>query len=148
MEYSVDTLDSKENESGGFPLIPEGIYEVQIIDKADMVTTKNNDPMVNIKMEIFNGEQKGNWLWDNIVIPNVGSPAYGIMGRTMHFLHVIGEPYQGKFKTESERWLFRSLKVKVKHELQEKGKYKGKLLAKIQEYLFIKEEDNDPTIPF
>ena len=149
MQYGVDTLGAEEN-TGGFVLIPEDIYEVMLIEKSDKIT-QYGDPMVNIKLEIQNGQYKGKLLFDNIVIPNPGSQSFKIMGRTMHFLHVIGQPYEGKFKTDSDKWLWSKLKVKVKHEVQKEGKYAGQKMAKVQGHDLcevLPEPEHDPEIPF
>ena len=150
MQYGVDTLEAEEN-TGGFVLIPEDTYEAMVIEKSDKITSKG-DPMVSVKMEILNGQYKGKWLFDNIVIPKTGSPSFKIMGRTMHFLHVIGQPYQGKFKTDSDKWLWAKLKVKVKHEVQKEGKYAGQKMARIDGHDFYDtasaEPEHDPEVPF
>lgn len=153
MQYALDTADAEEN-TGKFVLVPEGTYAVQIIEKSDKMTS-NGDPMVNIKLAILDGEFKDKFLFDNIVIPMPGGMAFKIMGRTMHFLHVIGQPHKGKFSTDSDKWLWQKLKVKVKHKLQEKGKYAGDLQATVASHDFFetpKEENgkifDDTDVPF
>ena len=149
MQYGVDTAEAEEGK-GGYVLIPQDIYEVMITEKNDKVT-KHGDPMVNVFMEISKGEYKGKLLFDNIVIPKPGSPSFKIMGRTMHFLHVIGQPYEGKFKTDSDKWLWAKLKVKVKHKIQQEGKRKGETVATVDAHDFIEppaEDGHDPDMPF
>lgn len=150
MKYSIDTEGAEEN-TGGFVLIPEDTYEVMIVEKSDKTTTKG-DPMVNVKLEISEGKYKGKPLYDNIVIPCQGSPSFGIMGRTMHFLHVIGQPYQGNFVTDSDKWLYSKLKVKVKHEKQTQGKYAGQMRATVNEHMALDAAEApgepDPDVPF
>lgn len=150
MNYTLDTTGVEEN-GGGFVLIPEDTYEVIIAEKSDK-TTQNGDPMVSVKFDITVGIYKGKWLYDNIVIPLPGSRAMGIMGRTKHFLHVIGQPYEGKFSTDSDKWLFARLRVKVKHEVQKAGKYAGQKVAVIAEHIGLGsplvDPTDDPEIPF
>lgn len=146
MRLNLDTTGVEENK-GGFVLIPEDIYSVQIIEVA-IKTTSKGDPMASVKFEILEGEYKGKWLFDNIVIPLPGSPSFGIMGRTMHFLHVIGQPYEGKFTTDTDRWQYQKLRVKVKHKKQEQGKYAGQMMATVAEHDFISDAAKEGEIDF
>lgn len=146
MRHSIDTGAAEESK-GGFQLVPEGIYEVEILEVADKVT-QNGDPMASVKMGITEGQFKGQWLFDNIVIPKPESPAFKIMGRTMHFLHCIGEPYQGRFSTDTDKWGYKKLKVKVKHKIQEKGKRAGEMVATVDSHDFVNGDAPDPDLPF
>lgn len=153
MTYDIDTQDARENEQYEFPLVPEGTYEVMLTEKADNVTKEIGDPMVKIVCEIQQGEFKNYCLFDNIVIPLVGSPSFKIMGRTMHFLHVLGEPYQGQFKTNSDNWLWKKFNVKVKHGTIKKGFNAGKPIARIVHYMMLETLENNKSedesdIPF
>lgn len=146
MKTFVDTQDAEENK-GGYVLIPEDVYDVQINEVGEK-TTKNGDPMASVKFVILTGEYKGKWLFDNIVIPKPGSPSFGIMGRTMHFLHVIGQPYQGKFSVDTDSWPFKKLKVKVKHKVQEQGKRAGETVAVVDGHDFAEGHPVDDEVPF
>jgi len=101
--------------SKGFILAKEGIHQVEIVEVGEKYT-KSGDPMPNVKMEVMNGSDAGAIIWDNIIIPKPGSSAEGIKGRTMHFLHVIGEPYEGDFTWNTDNWQGVKLFVRVKHE--------------------------------
>ena len=142
-QYEVNTGTTEEN-TGQFTPIPEGTYEGMITEVSDKTTSKG-DPMGNIKIEIQSREHKGKWVYDNIVIPLEGSPSFKIMGRTMHFLHCIGEEYKGKFIANTENWLWKKLKIQIKHEMQKEGKYAGSLMARISSYDFADETKKDDS---
>jgi hypothetical protein len=103
-------------EGGSYVLAPEGIYEVEIVEVNDKEST-NGDPMVSIKLVITSGEYQDSWVWDNILIPSLGSQAAKILGRTKHFLHCIGEPYEDEeTEWDSSRWLWKKCKIRIIHE--------------------------------
>ena len=109
------------NEQGTFKLLPEGEYLMQIaevvdIDKFNMpLTTKNGDPMVRLMLKPVG--QNDVWVWEQIVISeNPDSPGFQIKGRSKHFLHCIGEPYEGEFEWNSDNWKGKRVKATIKHE--------------------------------
>lgn len=124
-------------EGSGFNLIDEGWYFVSIVKVVDS-QTKNNDYMARVEFNIIEGKHKGRKIWDNIVISNnPGSPGYKILGRAKHFLHVIGEPYEGDIEFDTDRWVFEQLRVNICYE-----EYKGVTRAKISEFDFKDEPVN------
>jgi hypothetical protein len=83
-------------------------------------------------------------VWDRIVIPKQGSPAFGIMGRTMHFLHCIGEPYEGSFAWNSDNWQGQVVKVEIGSR-----EYNGKEYNEVRNYILEeKPPKDDKGIPF
>lgn len=125
--------------AGEFILIPEGEYLMKIIQVKDK-ETESGDPMVSIRFTPVDSEfQERAFVWDNIVIPMPNSPAIKILGRTKHFLHCIGEPYEGDFVTyDSENWLYKTCVVKVKHELP--NKHHKNIKAVVDGYILDAEE--------
>jgi hypothetical protein len=103
-------------EQGKFSLPPEGEYEVEIIEIRDGKSS-NGDPMVSIKLIITEGEYRDKaWVWDNILIPSPDSAAAKILGRTKHFLHCIGEEYEGdNLEWDSDRW-YKPCRIRIAHE--------------------------------
>lgn len=142
-----ETDMSNVKEGGSFDPIPEGLYKL-CIEEIEPKTTKNNDPMAGLTMTVVGGEFAGRKVWDNIIIPEDDSPAIKIKGRTMHFLHCIDEPYEGKFAWDSDNWIGKTLFAKIWHET-----YEGKVRSKISEYLLpedvedVKKDDAD-SVPF
>jgi len=110
--YGVD----EQKEFGSRELLPDGKYNLQIVETLGK-ETKKGDPMISIKLLCVEGQYSGSWVWDNIVIPTPDSPGWGIAGRTMHFLHCIGEPFQGNFAWNSDNWMYKNVKVSVGKEL-------------------------------
>lgn len=158
MRYAADTGEATEQISGGgFTPVPEGIYDAEITEVGHK-ETKAGDPMHSLRLVIITGPMRDRLLFDNIVIPRVGSASFKIMGRTMHFLHMINQPYQGQFVVDTDKWVHQIVKVKVKHEIQKEGKYAGKPKAVIADYLSTKdsplsvdpeaEPESDPDVPF
>lgn len=133
MRGRTNTTGVKESD-GSFVLLPQGKYAFEITEVGESVTT-NGDPMAKLVLVVKEGEHKGNKVWDNIVIPNEGSKAWKIMGRTKHFLHCIGEEYEGEFDYDTSRWVLKTVVADVKHETQTQGKYAGKDKAVIANYL-------------
>jgi hypothetical protein len=131
-------------ESGAFELVPVGTYDVTIEEVAPKQTS-NGDPMMNVMFKIVRGDFLGSHLWDNIIFPYDGSPAVKIKGRTMHFLHAIGEPYEDKenLAYDTDNWIGKPAKVEVYHE-----PYNGKTYAKIKEYIIDEVLENDENVPF
>ena len=103
------------NENASFALCPEGEHWFEISETED-ATTKNGDPMVKITLKGVDPESTGSFVWDNIVIPLPNSPSFKIMGRTKHFLHCIGEPYEGEVEFDSDRWIGRKALAFIRHE--------------------------------
>lgn len=136
MKYDTDMTGVKEG--GDFTPIPEGIYTLNIMQVGERVT-KNNDPMFNIEYDVASGEHSGRKVWDLIVFPDINSPSIKIKGRTMHFLHCIGMPYEGELKGDTDSWLGRIVTAKIVHE-----EYKGKARAKVGEYI-LEEDDQKKT---
>ena len=133
MRGSANTTGVKESD-GSFELLNEGEYLFEISEVGE-ATTSNGDPMAKLVLVVKDGQYKGQKVWDNIVIPNEGSKAWKIMGRTKFFLHCIGEPFEGQFDWDTARWLYKTVKARVRHEVQEQGKYAGKNKAVIETYL-------------
>ena len=124
------------------PVLPMNEYLFEIAEKQDKTTKNNADPMISIKLVVVNGEFAGQWVWDNIVIPNPGSPAMKIIGRSKHFLHCIGEEYEGKdVEWDSDRWIGRRCRAIISHE--EPNKYHKGIKPVIEEYLERNENDED-----
>ena len=143
MKGKADTTGATEN-GGGYALIPDGEYTARIVEVADG-STKGGDPMITITLEIHSVEEwGGRKVWDRIVIPKQGSPAFAIMGRTMHFLHCIGEPYEGTFIWNSDNWQGQVVKVEIGSR-----EYNGKEYNEVRNYILEeKPPKDDKGIPF
>lgn len=123
-------------------IAPQDIYMVDIAEKRDK-TSKNGDPMISIKLVIAEGPYIGDWVWDNILIPKPDSPSAAILGRTKHFLHCIGEPYEEDIvQWDSDRWVGKTCKIRLDHEPP--NEYHKRVKPVVSEYI-LEDEDIDPT---
>lgn len=141
------TIDmSNAQEQGTIQLPPQGIYNVEIVEKRDG-TSKSGDVMVAIKLVITDGEFRGSWVWDNLVISDdIESPGYKILGRTKHFLHCINQPYEGKtVEWDSDNWLGRICKIRIDHEPP--NEYHKRIKGIVTEYILDEEIEQEP-MPF
>jgi hypothetical protein len=143
------------NEQGTFTLLEEGEYLMKISEVVDTdktglpLTSKNGDPMIKIMLEPV--DQPNVWVWDNIIISdNVNSPGYQIKGRSKHFLHCIGEPYEGEFDWNSDNWKGKRVKVSIKHEPA--NEYHKYIKAVVDSYILDEEglgkKVEEAEIPF
>lgn len=135
---------------GGFTLLPAATYDFEVVEKADG-TSKNGDPMINVKLEVRNGPKKGSFVFDRIILStNPNSPGWNIRWRAKTFLKAIGEPHHGDvFDWDSDRWMYKKLTAEVRHEVQKEGKYAGKPKAVIAAYITEPAgSKEDPEIPF
>lgn len=133
----------------GIQLLPKGKYLFQIIEKIDKTTAKG-DPMVNITLQCQENDCIQNKVWDNIVIPNPKSPSIGIAGRTKHFLHCIGEPYQGQFEWDSDNWAWKKVYANVDKKKMNNGKEINVVTGYVLDEDLINKsaESNDGLFPF
>ena len=138
MNYDMTGVD----ENMGFKLLPEGLYDAKILNVEEGIS-KNDDPIFAVTFEIQEGEHKGRFAWDRILFPKPGSSAIKIRGRSMHFLHVIGEPYEGKINIAIFNWIGKRCKIFVQHEV-----YEGKTYARVQGHDFAEQVTDTNEIPF
>lgn len=116
MKGTTNMSQVKEQTGGTCPLPDKGIYNVEIVLVKDGIS-QNGDPMIAIKLNITSGVFQDSWVWDNILIPHLDSPAAKILSRTKRFLHCIGEPYDGEeLGWDSDRWLYKQCKIRIDHE--------------------------------
>ncbi|RKY32661.1 MAG: hypothetical protein DRP74_02155 [Candidatus Omnitrophota bacterium] len=134
-------------EQGSYVLPPEGVYEVEIVEVVDK-TSFNGDPLISIKLMITEGEyQNKAWIWDNILIPSSNSSAAKILGRTKHFLHCIGEPYEGQeVEWDSNNWIYKPCRIRIAHEAPNEYHKRAKVV--ISEYILNEEQQSPEEGPF
>jgi len=124
------------DEQGEYKLPPQGKYNVEILEVADK-TSKSGDPMLSVKFAVAEGEYSGCWVWDNIIISDdPESPGHKILGRSKHFLHCIGEPYEGDpVEWNCDNWIGKICKIKIDHEPP--NEYHQNIRAIITEYILV-----------
>lgn len=107
MGYEVNY--SGVDEAMEFEPLPENVYPVEI-EKVEEKQTRNGDPLIRIRYKVVSGKCKNRKLFDQVVLFQGDAKGAGI---TKHFLHVIGEPYEGEFEIEPDNWIGKQLNVKV-----------------------------------
>lgn len=71
-----DVKDVEENGGGDFPEIPEGEYEVAVINM-ELGQSKKGDPMLKIQFQIVDGEFDKNLIFYNGVMQPQNDKAFG-----------------------------------------------------------------------
>lgn len=130
--------------SGGFSLLPDGTYELKIVDVEELRTQKDNYPMVKTTCEVYNNSEfNGKEVFHNVTFmpkEKTGS------GMSTHFLKCIGQPWEGDSITvDPLNWIGATFKATIgtrEYEAQ-KGKNKGKMMKSND----IKDVESN-TIPF
>lgn len=125
MVFPYDATGIVLKDYSGFEPLPENSYDFQIIDGKEKLT-KNGDQMVNVTLEVVDSlEFNGRKVWHNIVFLPKEHKASGI---AIHFLKTIGEPWEGKFEVDTDRWIGRRIRAKVGIEsyVDKEGKTKKK----------------------
>lgn len=99
------------SESGkGFDPIPEGDYSF-VITKVEERRTKNKDPMVHVTCKVLEGTYAGRIVWHNVnFLPKENKGA----GMSKHFLHVIGQPFEGMVDVEPKDWIDATFRAHAK----------------------------------
>jgi hypothetical protein len=119
-----------------FRLCPEGQHLFQITEIASDRVTKNDDPLIRIKLEVVSGQHKGSYVYDNIIISNnPESPSYSMRWRAKQFLKAIDQAHHGdNFEWDSDYWAWKKCLADIKHEPIKAGKLKGKTGAIVIRY--------------
>lgn len=86
-----------------FSVAPQGNYHVVITGAEEKVSSNGND-MVKVTCQIDEGQFDGAKIWHNVTFLDPESKAAGL---ALHFLHTIGQPYQGEFEIKTSEWLGR-----------------------------------------
>ena len=92
---------SDVKETGDFSPVPEGTYGLKIISTKEG-QSGNGDPQVNVELEIFSPTKYiGKKVFHRITFIEPGQPGAGF---SKHWLHVIGQPYEGEVVVRPEQW--------------------------------------------
>ena len=140
MAFRYNAKGIKEN-GNDFTPIPRGTYLLKIDKATDknkdgfLLESKNGNTMVNVQFSVVNGPHAGRKLFHNVVF--MKDPEAKGAGMAIHFLKVIGEPWEDEFDVIPERWEGRKLSAYVVIE-----NYQGKDGNKIKGVDKI--DENDP----
>lgn len=87
-------------EAGDYSPAPDGTYTLKVVD-VEEAKTRNNDPMVKVTLQIASGPYAGKKVFHNVTFFGAGAPGAGF---SKHWLHVIGQPYQGEVTVMPAKW--------------------------------------------
>ena len=109
-----------EPQGGGYPVIPQGPYDLEITEVEDTRAKSSNRRMVVVNYMVIDSlEHNGKFVrYHNVTFMGRGEKGAGM---TLHFLKCIGEPYKDKFKVRPENWVGKKLRAFVKV-----AEYKGR----------------------
>ncbi len=127
-----------------YPVAPEGVYTLaitKITDTKDGLQwkTKNGDDYVSVETQIDDsGEYLGKKIWYGVTF--MADPNAKGASMSIQFLKYIGEPWEGKFDIDTDRWIGKRFKAKVKIGKDMQGRPKN-------EVAWIIDPDED-EVPF
>lgn len=153
---------SKGVDVGGNVIAPPAVYSLKIkkvydTDKeGNQKVTKNGDPMVSVLCEIDDtGPYLGSTVWHNVtfmvpepVLDKAGKPTGETRvrkgaGMALHFLKVIGEPWEGDFEYDTDMWAGKLFRAKLKVSKGMDGVDRNEIA-----YLVDDETKVDEEVPF
>lgn len=131
-----------------FTPMPPGIYGLVINKVTDTKNeipwkTKNGDDYVQVECEVDEaGEYLGRKVWYGVTFMDDKSrPGAGM---SIHLLKCIGEPWEGDFDVDTDNWIGRRFKARLKIGKDLEGKPKNEIAFVIDENI----PKNDDEVPF
>lgn len=146
--YSSEGVDMQGN-----VIAPPGTYLLKVkkvfdTDKeGNPKITKNGDPMVSVLCEVDDvGPYLGATLFHNVTFMarNPDGSAKRGSGMAVKFLKSIGEPWEGDFEWDSDRWIDRSFKAKLKVTKDQNGLPRNEIAELVDE----EKPESDDAVPF
>ncbi len=137
----------RDYDTGKIPsdLIPESEFNFIITAVTDTKNgevwkTKNGDDYVQIECQVDDQcEWTGRKLWHGVTIMDEGKKGVFFL---ISFLGSIGEPNDGKFIINTDNWIGKRFKAKVKQGKDLKGREKNEIAY------FISQKQADDEVPF
>lgn len=104
--------------------------------------TKNGDDYVQVECEVDEGDYLGRKVWYGVTFMDDKSrPGAGM---SIKFLKTIGEPYQGDFDIDSDNWVGKRFRARIKIGRNSKGDQVNEIAWLIDEDTKLSEDE----IPF
>lgn len=142
--FTIDAGDVTEDMLGGnFEPLPENIYDFRI-KSVEETTTRANDPMVKVVLEVIDSLQyDGRLVFHNVTFLPKGKNGRGF---AFNFLKSIGEQWQGEnLKINCKNWVGAKVRGTVNIREFEGKKYNGVTTVMPYEK---KEDDGKEEVPF
>lgn len=122
-----------------FPLLPEGQWFPFRIYEAEELTSKNGNPMILAKCEVFNDERYADMnVWHYVVFIPKGKAGDSI---NVHFRKCIGVPFGANDVIDAEDWVGKKFMGKIAHE-----EYKGKKNHKIAQVSPMRDQGTEAAM--
>lgn len=146
------SYSSKGVDVGGNVIAPAGTYTLNVkrvfdTDKnGNPKVTKNGDPMVSVLCEVDDvGEYLGATVFHNVTFMarNPDGTAKKGSGMAVHFLKSIGEPWEGDFEYDTDRWPGRAFRAKLKVTKDMNGIPRNEIA-----YLIDEDRPQEDEVPF
>lgn len=143
---------SKGVDVGGNVIAPPAVYTLKVkkvfdTDKAGQPkVTKNGDPMVSVLCEIDDvGPYLGSTIFHNVTFMgrNADGSARKGAGMAIAFLKAIGEPWEGDFEYDTDNWIGRSFRAKLKVSKDMNGLDRNEI-----GYVVTEDKPEDDSVPF
>ena len=109
--FPYDTTGVKE--AGNFPPIPDDEYLFRIVETIVGKTVSGADILVKVTLVVKDGEYAGRKVWHQVCFK---PPQEAGAGFAKHWLHAIGEPYEGKISVDPDNWIGKVVRATTKIE--------------------------------
>ena len=124
MKHSYDSTGVAPLD-GSFVALPEGDYDLAIIDYKEKETKKGSYPLVSVKCEVVDSlKHDGSKIFYNVTFLPPDMPGAGM---AIHFLKTIGEPWEGKFDWDPDQWIGKRFRAHIVPDTYE-GKPQNKIV--------------------
>jgi hypothetical protein len=90
-------------ESGIMKPMPDGDYVFKI-GKCEAKTSENGNATVKVELIVNEGQYEGRRINHYVTFPSSEKDLKDWGGISMHWLHCIGEPYQGNIEVNTDNW--------------------------------------------
>ena len=106
-----------------FQRVSEGIHHAKISDIQEK-TSQGGDSMLQVAFEVTAGEDKGNKVFDNLVLTDKA------LWKFKSLLQIIGMKCDGKVAVDLDKLIGKTLDINVTHE-----EYNGQIRARVSDYM-------------
>lgn len=106
-----------------FQRVSEGIHHAKISDIQEK-TSQGGDSMLQVAFEVTAGEDKGNKVFDNLVLTDKA------LWKFKSLLQIIGMKCDGKVAVDLDKLIGKALDINVTHE-----EYNGQIRARVSDFM-------------